>query len=506
MNQRRFSPQLQQEQISRKQIEERFLVFGWIPMEPRPDVGEDFIIHIYLDGRATGVTFHVQAKSVTNISERKRGDVLLYTFKPNDLKHWEGFSTPVVLTVWDIILREGRWTLVVDVIAALDKDRPRWRENKTGVTVRIPWDNTFADQSLIRLKQVIGRHFYPQISGGRSPEIKGLFRFSQTPEDQEMLEAFERHVKEGEPVTLRGRVIEELSFPEWWERWFGERNPDSLELQLGPTTSEIVLPASIAVISNEGMTESVSNIEFRVLRKGTEVARLSNEHQSTPLQFSLEIRGQEISLQGSLSNYGFGHSVDEMRNILGFLQAIANGGKVRLMLTIPEHQTSLPLEMTAEPQAEAGPEPHLIDLVNKLYMIQKKTGQFFQIPEQGFLIEDITAIYEMYQILEVGSTTRTNATATFGVKGEALQMMLEVHRQDKPIYLQETGDDSFVELFGTKIATGPMIRDIVGFIEMPVSVLEEAISELSKDQFLSIKLVRATVTESFKDWMPARPS
>jgi hypothetical protein len=268
MNQRRFSHELQQEQISRKQIEERFVQFGWIPSTPL-DLGEDFIVHIYLDGRATGVTFHVQAKSVTNIAMRRKAAHLLYILKPKDLKHWEAFSTPVVLIVWDIKQREGRWALVADIIKELDKNRPQWRNNTKGVSVQIPWENTFADQGLIRLKQLVGQHFYPQISGGKELEINARFSFPNTLQGQEIRQAFERHLKEGEPVTLKGRTIQELHFSEWWQQWFGDYDPDTIELQLGPTSSQHLLPATIDIISNKAETASVPQVEFRITQAGT---------------------------------------------------------------------------------------------------------------------------------------------------------------------------------------------------------------------------------------------
>jgi len=86
-------------------------------------------------------------------------------------------------------------------------------ENRTGFTVRLPWGNSFTDQELIHLKQAIGHYFYPQISSGKNLEIKTVLSFPKTPEGQEILGAFERHVKEGEPIILKGSTIQDLHFP-----------------------------------------------------------------------------------------------------------------------------------------------------------------------------------------------------------------------------------------------------------------------------------------------------
>jgi uncharacterized protein DUF4365 len=104
----RFTPEKQQELISRYQFCERLVQFGWIPVSPE-DLGEDFIVHVYYERKATGVSFYVQEKSVTNLQNRQKGDFLPYTFEVKDLKHWENFAQPIILVVWDIMLRAGRW-------------------------------------------------------------------------------------------------------------------------------------------------------------------------------------------------------------------------------------------------------------------------------------------------------------------------------------------------------------------------------------------------------------
>lgn len=121
---RKFAKSIQQEGISRDQISERLKEFGWIPSPTNIDLGEDFIVHIYIDGNPTGKTFHLQAKSVTNIDERKKKNFLVYQFKKQDIFDWEYFEDPVVLLVWDIKQRTGKWVLLDDVIRHLENKNP----------------------------------------------------------------------------------------------------------------------------------------------------------------------------------------------------------------------------------------------------------------------------------------------------------------------------------------------------------------------------------------------
>jgi len=110
---RRSSIQVEQEQRSKHQLAERLSEIGWYFTSPSLDLGEDFIVEIYHEGKNTGVTFYIQEKSVTNLEKRRTKDNrLVYTLKVKDLKHWEDFSLPVVIVIWDVKLREGNGDLL----------------------------------------------------------------------------------------------------------------------------------------------------------------------------------------------------------------------------------------------------------------------------------------------------------------------------------------------------------------------------------------------------------
>src|SRR5258708_16699255 len=142
----RFTSEKQQELIRRSQFCERLVEFGWIPVSSE-DLGEDVIVHIYFEGRATGASFYVQEKSIINLDARRKGDFLPYSFEVKDLIHWEKFVQPVILLVWDIKLREGRWTLLKDAIKEIDQKRPKSRGQKE-TTLHIPSHHTTHNDTL----------------------------------------------------------------------------------------------------------------------------------------------------------------------------------------------------------------------------------------------------------------------------------------------------------------------------------------------------------------------
>lgn len=497
MTKRRFTPQIRQEQISRRQLAERLVTFGWLATSPEVDLGEDFIVHIYFDGRATGVTFHIQEKSVTNLLKRKSGNFLVYSLKVSDLEHWEAFSLPVVVIIWDVKRKEGRWGLVKDLIPQLDQYRPKWR-TQTTVSVRIPWANTTDDAGLDQLKASIGHHVYPLISLNKELKLRTSLAFSDTPEGHDARDAFERHIKEGEPVTLKGRVIQELAFSDWWDKWFGGYDPDKVEIHLGITKSSRSFSARADMLSRDGESVSVSNIELRVIQSGTELVRLSNDHQASALGINLSFRriGQQRTSQVTFFIRNARDNVRETQGTLRFLSHVSSGGKLRLEISEVDQQ----LVFDFPPQSQAPPGQRLVDLINKLCVIQDRSGHIIRIPEAGITPTDVAAIDELSEIYRVGMTRVAGVVVTVELKGEALDIILDVHKQGKPLHFIQNYDDSHMDIFGMKISTGHMKREIFGFLDTPPEQFEKEIRSLSPEHYLPIQISNTEVIETFRDY------
>jgi hypothetical protein len=498
MRKRRSSTQLEQEKKSRLQLEERLTDFGWHLSSPNPDLGEDFIVEVYHEGQNTGVTFYIQEKSVTNIEERKNKDNrLVYKLKVKDLIHWEGFSLPVVIVVWDINLRIGKWGLAKDLIKHLDKRNPQWR-SKGVVQVYIPWENETTDGGLKRLKVEIGRQVYPLISFGKDLSMQMKLAFPNTPEGIKLQKSFDLHVKEGEPVTLKGNVIQELKFSDWWETWFGGFDLKQAELYFGEISPQHTVQISIKIIPINGKSISLSNLEFRLIRAGTELIRFSNEHTACPLLINLKFRKEGNLIHGN-PTFTFRHvggDPHEIVNFTDFMKALEKGGKLRLEFQDVEQS------YTAEfpPISVIGLNLDFYDLVQKLCLVQDKTGHFFKIPEEGLSQKNANSILELFEIVENGEVHYQNASMYLELKDKALQMFLDVHKQGKFIHLKSEADDSFVELFDEEISTGPMIREITGYVEMDVSEFEKRINVLKLGGFLKVNLVDVNGTETFSNW------
>jgi len=386
------------------------------------------------------------------------------------------------------------------LIAYLDQNNSKWRKNKKDVQVYFPWKNDTTNAGLKKLKREIGKKVYPLISSGKDLSLAMKLAFPNTLEGMELQKAFDLHIKEGEPITLKGDVIQELKFSDWWEVWFGGLDLKHTELHIGEISQQQAVLISFKIIPNKGKTISLPNLEFRTIRVGTELIKFSNEHTSCPLLINLTLRREET---GTNANQTFrfrhvGGDPHEILNFTDFVSAIEIGGKLRLEF----HDMKQSYTTDFPPGTVSGLDLKFYDLVRKLCLVQDKTGHFFRIPDQGFSSKDAQAILELYEIVEKGKLNYKSTSMTLELTAEGLKMFLDTHKQGLPIHLKMTTPESYVELFGEEIQTGPMIRETTGFIEMNIPDIEMAMNSLDFKETLVLKLVNVNGSETFSNWLP----
>jgi len=164
MEKRRFTKEQEQENRSRAQLQDRISEMGWTFAEPGTDLGEDMIINVYFKGIATGVSFYLQLKSISNKTKRQSKSHIKYRFKIKDLLHWESFAIPVLLMVWNVDVRKGWWVFADNAVRNLDANRPNWRKNISSTTVELPISNNSDDEGFKKIKESIGRSVFPLIA------------------------------------------------------------------------------------------------------------------------------------------------------------------------------------------------------------------------------------------------------------------------------------------------------------------------------------------------------
>lgn len=298
MSRIRHPPQMQQERISRKQFEEYLETHEWITTDIDPDLGEDILVRIYDKGKSTGLSLYIQLKSVQKVDKlRLKSGVISYSFEVADLEHWENQNPPVLLVVWDIQDKRGWWKWVDDAIRSLDKKDNNWRI-KQKVQIHIPIENRMNEEGLSKIRHKVANLYYLILSKDKPLDIQTRFVFPQTPEGQSKLAEFQRHIAYGDEIELDGQFIDQFELPEWWRRIYGELDPKTLVVKIGPMKSLEINPVQLDFTSPGFGSERIPYVELRSVKQGVDEITLTNEHQAIDPKFSFRInqKAKELNI------------------------------------------------------------------------------------------------------------------------------------------------------------------------------------------------------------------
>ena len=493
---------MQQELISRFQLCERLVDFGWLPDSPILDLGQDLKVDIYFNGQVTGTNFYVQEKSVTNLHKRRQGEFLIYDdIEIKDLKHWEGFNYPVILVIWDVKLREGRWALVDDLIKKLDKRRPKWRNDSKAkiprIRVHLPWENGTDEAGLKKLTRQIGHFLFPQISS-KTPikSIRVEHQFPNTPEGRQDIEKLKRDIESGEAVTTGYTGLEFT--PEIWNNWVNPADYDLAKatISIGPIISDQTHLAGISIIAKDGKRFSLPISEFKNVARKNGTMQWSNEHQDPPLIFTLFLGpGDKKSI--SFKPNHLGRTSRETQETIEFLRAAARKGTLEFS---PIKEGVISGKAVSFDNLEKIFPSELLNYFEKLALIQKSTGVLIRFPNK-IDQSDLQLINKLEQIIKSGAVKLQQVSFSGRFKIKALEIMLEVHRKGEPVHFTITEPENSVSLFNKTISLGAITRHITGPLDISVRDLEKAVHTLGNtDKDYLIEIGDGEVIEVYPDW------
>jgi len=498
----RYTNEKRQELISNGQIYERFADYGWLLTKPDEDLGEDYLVHIYYQRQATGVIFHLQLKSVSNLENRRVGNYIKYSnIKIKDLKHWENFRFPVVLIIWDINLREGRWILISDIIADLDKRNSNWRNNRTYTQVLIPWENKTDNMGLDNLRYKIGKVIFPLIKGNKELDMKMTLNFSDLENGTEAATALYKFYKEGGEVTFNGEAVKEIELPEWAEPWFKFDYGKNVEITFKSRPSEKTICTDLLLIGNNGDIAYLKGAEFKIYRSSEEIIELSNRDQLFPLHLNFIFNFAQQNT-GSFTVNNWGNNVFLTREVLNFMSIFATGGNLRLLLQ--NNGLITPIDIPIPPSPKFTPDPGFIQLVNDLCLIQSKIGKIISIPSASLTDQEQRIIYELVEIVKYGKViTKYHPDHHFEVNVPKSEY--NGQRQGEVISYTTTYESSSATIFNQTIDMGKMSQTITFIIIMSDNEIDNILLENSNELFLPLKCKNVEIISDYTDW-PIRES
>jgi len=199
-----------------------------------------------------------------------------------------------------------------------------------------------------------------------------------------------------------------------------------------------------------------------------------------------------------------GVNVKRELEALRFQQAMAKGGVFRM-----EHlDTGFELaKMPIAPGVLEAPDPHWIELVEKLVFIQSKVHIPLVIPDREVTIEDARRIFAAAQKLETGQAKLGAEEWTIRVSRESAQAMLELSESGKPLPFRLEADET-EEIFGVTIPLGPVILTCkeAYVAEEDLNALRAAIATTTPGETVPIRFKPfegCPIQAEYPNWLPS---
>lgn len=489
----------------------------WIIESGQEDYGIDLVAEIVFNEAVTGAHFLIQLKGTDKLIIRN-DSYIAHSCKTSTLRYFLERSELVIYLVYDAQAHLGYWIWIQDYLRGL---RSGW-QNQGSLTVRIPLNNVFDQNALPAIThRVIKAHrqttwlsatqtaqnpffrydfkssgeeyevnIYPKYPGAeqdRPVEIKGTFKFDQSPEAQAALQALETAFKTGASVEIDSRFFEGFSLPEAFSDLFAHFDGfQPNKIKIGTAKSDRRFAAKISILDqDDNYIAEVPYIDFKVIQEGTEEITFSNEEQNIPPKVQLKINLKDYTSSLSLrTSFSPGVNILQIRKLLNLKQALVKGCKVE----ITDLATDISTEASIESNSAYEPNEALVQLVNDLVFIQRKSRQLFLWPE-NISIDEVHLVNQIATILKSGQALKKVSGIYFEANKPTAQNLAKAYADHGQILLRFDYREDIVQLLKVEVPLGPYTA-VIPNAKLKDSTLEEikGLDNLPDDTIIRIDL------------------
>lgn len=147
------------------------------------------------------------------------------------------------------------------------------------------------------------------------------------------------------------------------------------------------------------------------------------------------------------------------------------------------------------------PNDKVIDFVEKICFIQDVTGNLLTFPEDGsFDINDISSANELVSIIRDGKYKQTGMKFSAEFGKPAIELLVSNSVENKSLSFRITTEDSFVQILGHKVDTGPMTQYVKGFWDSTYEEVRRWIENSTYEEAFKLVLNDAEIIEEFEKW------
>ena len=501
-----------------RQVEGWLDEHGFLPSRIDPDRGEDILVRVYREGRASGLNCYIQVKSTDDLSKyRLTNGTISYPIETKDLRHWCSSMVPIFLIVWDTTQQTGRWLEISRaLLSRIDDDTPKWLEQKT-LQLRLPPENQTDAAGIQKMRLCLLEHYRP-IWEKETITAEVSFEFPDTPEGQRVQANMERWRNCGDAVEVPLKYLKRFHVSENAERWFGQPTwgeQGSIRLHQQPSKEEIRF--QLRCLSSTGRQRAQTIVALRFIKHGEIEMTLSNAHHPSPFLCEFVVRKERggTGFALNITTRGIQARPQEVRQALPFFTALAESGTIQISALDLENWGPLTAQVDKDEFDDFGDE--FADLIDKLCTIEAKTGANFTLSQYELSRDDWRDIFELYEIVTSGLTTDNGSQIKLTMRGpkdpkanlEIVEALLKETDPPTPFKFDVSQKKAGYEILGQQIDMGEMHQHWEGNLSPStlnyLRQLRRKPQQLRLLESLSLVVDNFRVVFEYPNWGPDTP-
>ena len=507
----------------------------WIIESGYKDYGIDLVIEIVKNGNVTGAHFLVQLKGTDSIEILKSG-YISYSCETSTLQYFLERPELVIFLVYDSKEKVGYWIWVQDFIR--NNLKADWGNQKTA-TIHIPLQNKFDQESVKVIEQRVlkthGQNLwltaiqtienpyidyritgldkenvrieayskYPGALDDHPVELSGIFKFDQSQEAQDARKALENAYKTGETVKLDSRFFEGFDPTQLAPELFAHLGKfETREIEIGTAKTDEGFIGKLEISDeHENSLGEIPYIDFKVIQAGSEEITFSNEAQPIPLKIKWKLNSTKHTSSFNFRFHFVGVNVVEIQKFMKFSLATKNGKWFQLTnlttgLSIKESLQTRSIDLDVRDDFRA--------LIDDLALIQKKTGQIIQFPE-NITVAEWQLMKNLVGILTTGSIQTDTPKYSFALNKDVALKLAAAYEKNEMLKWRLESPQSKVRFMGADFDFGPCST------VLPSATLEPEerqklleIDKLPDDAIVNISLNVGNlgIITRFTKWLP----
>ena len=343
----------------------------------------------------------------------------------------------------------------------------------------------------------------PGTISGEQMEFSGTFEIPDTDEGRLQVSRIEDSFTKGTPVSIKPGEFANFVLPvqlrELFEQVFGALPDASWSMEIGSSSSDVVMPIKVELICDDGKFVGLPYIELKMHHGGTKEMTITNEHQFYPILVRQVVDIESKSFHFTVEKRDGPISPPNLLLWMECCECFSKGCLVQLT-----HLESGLIFSTGHFPGNDSFDPAYKDLVSEIAFLQKKAQFPIMIPNPPFSSGDLDSLQILHQVMEDreihGTWTEADLVAR-GKHGDEAEISDQLS-QVEPFNLR-IEKDAFLPLFGANIPMGRMSRTVIHPKIVNESEIREILAAAIEETNIVLHLQPRDddrITETYLDW------